>query len=578
MLVRLFGRSLTFARDVPIQGILWGLILGVGMLQADTGVVIGSFTNVQNAQSLKKQSWNLELSLPLQDIRVITNQEGPRALHRVVLIPSQSGQARNLLPMVRAAGFESAWVVQLPASQLVFASASPPDIESTNASSPDTLATAAKTTDARKPVVTLASKGANTPKATREPSKLLSRLGNNTSVTFRLKGFGSASQVPSSDLSRAAQGDNSTNSTLDLRTMLQHDSGAWSVEMAHTLLIQHGDQLGPTLAASGLNPVVVSDDRRLMDLTFDLNDGQRHQALHRLDRLNAQWRSDQWSVTLGRQAVSWGSGIVFQPLDPFNPFAPTAVDRDYKAGDDLVLIERLFENGHDMQLMRVFRRDAADQVSNSAASTAAKWHGYAGPLEFELIAAQHYGRDFFGVSGRVPLGPAVLRSDIAIREGVSAGTQNSQWGTLGIVNVDVAFPWRGRTIYAFAEYFHNDFGLSDLSSPLTQLPADLQVGLERGEFFNLMRDYLALGGSLEWHPLLTQQLTLITNLHDASSLVQMQLAWDVAQNQNVQLGWVGFTGGGGDEFAPVSIGALPTDQTLTQGGGDRVYLRWAGYF
>ena len=124
MRVRLFGRGLTFARDVPIQGMLWGLILGVGTLQADTGVVIGSFTNVQNAQSLKQQSWNLELSLPLQDIRVITNQEGPRTLHRVVLIPSQSGQARNLLPMVRAAGFESAWVVQLPASQLVFAGAS----------------------------------------------------------------------------------------------------------------------------------------------------------------------------------------------------------------------------------------------------------------------------------------------------------------------------------------------------------------------------------------------------------------------------------------------------------------------
>ena len=62
---------------------------------------------------------------------------------------------------------------------------------------------------------------------------------------------------------------------------------------------------------------------------------------------------DHWAVTVGRQAVSWGSGIVFQPLDPFNPFAPTAVDRDYKAGDDLVLIERLFDNGHDAQLLRV---------------------------------------------------------------------------------------------------------------------------------------------------------------------------------------------------------------------------------
>ena len=577
MLVGLFGRLCTLRLIVPIQGFLLSLILGAGPLQADTGVVIGSFADVQNAQSLKQQSWNLELSLPLQDIRVITNQEGPRTLHRVVLIPSKGDQARSLLPTVRAAGFASAWVVQLPALESVVA-ASPSSMEPANAPAPDALTIPATAADARKPVVTLASRGGNTSAAAEERKKLLPRFGDNTSVTFRLKGFGSAIQVPSSDLSRAAQGDHSTNSTLDLRTMLQHDSGAWSVEMAHTLLIQHGDQLGPTLAASGLNPVVVSDDRRLMDLTFDLNDGQRHQALHRLDRLNAQWRSDQWAVTLGRQAVSWGSGIVFQPLDPFNPFAPTAVDRDYKAGDDLVLIERLFENGHDMQLMRVFRRDAADQVSNSAASTAAKWHGYAGPLEFELIAAQHYDRDFFGVSGRVPLGPAVLRSDIAIREGVSAGTQNSQWGTLGIVNVDVAFPWRGRTIYAFAEYFHNDFGLSELSSPLMQLPADLQEGVVRGEFFNLMRDYLALGGSLEWHPLLTQQLTLITNLHDASSLVQMQLAWDVAQNQNVQLGWVGFTGGGGDEFAPVSIGALPTGQTVTQGGGDRVYLRWAGYF
>lgn len=406
----------------------------------------------------------------------------------------------------------------------------------------------------------------------------LPSLGDETSVTFRLKGFVGATQVPWSDFSRAAAGNHSTNSTLDFRTMLQYDSGAWSFEVAHTLLLQHSDQLSQRVSTSGLDQVVVSDDQRLFDLTFELNDGQHHRSLHRLDRLNVQWRSDQWAVTLGRQAVSWGSGIVFQPLDPFNPFAPTAVDRDYKAEDDLVLIERLFESGHDVQLLRVFRRDDTDQARNSAASTAAKWHGYAGSLEFELIAAQHYDRYFFGVSGRVPLGPAVLRSDIAIREGISAGTLRSQRSTLGIINIDVAFPWRGRTIYAFAEYFHNDFGLSELPSLLTELPADLQEGLARGEFFNLMRDYLAIGGSLEWHPLLTQQLTLITNLHDASSLVQMQLAWDVAQNQNVQLGWVGFTGGGGDEFAPVSIGALPTGKTVTQGGGDRVYLRWAGYF
>jgi hypothetical protein len=133
-------------------------------------------------------------------------------------------------------------------------------------------------------------------------------------------------------------------------------------------------------------------------------------------------------------------------------------------------------------------------------------------------------------------------------------------------------------VYAFAEYFHNDFGLAQMPSPLATLPDGLQIGLQRGEFFNLMRDYLAVGGSFEWHPLLNQQLTAITNLHDSSSLLQMQFAYDIGQNQNVQLGWVGSTGGSDDEFAPIVVGALPMGQPVTQGGGNRVYLRWAGYF
>lgn len=54
-----------------------------------------------------------------------------------------------------------------------------------------------------------------------------------------------------------------------------------------------------------------------------------------------------WAATLGRQAVSWGNGMVYAPMDLFNPFAPTVVDQDHKAGDDLILVERLFSSGND---------------------------------------------------------------------------------------------------------------------------------------------------------------------------------------------------------------------------------------
>ena len=552
-----------------------GLMLLVlsAALRAEPAVVIGSFADVQNASALQQAASSLELVLPVREIRTVAYDGGDRVLHRVVVLPLDASETPKLRQAIQEMGYGGAWVAEV----IIQADQSPLPVQQGSATPAlDAMKTpaAAATGPAMLPLYRdnlMLSQPGMAPK-----SRLWFK--GDTSLTFRVKGFASAGNVVKTDVYRDSLGNRRHDSAVDLRTMLQHDVGSWSFEAAHTTLVQYGDTLLLGQTSSGAEQVVVSDDLRLLNLTDELNEGRRHQTLHRLDRLNAQWRSNHWAVTVGRQAVSWGSGIVFQPLDPFNPFAPTAVDRDYKAGDDLVLIERLFDNGHDAQLLHVFRRDSLDSVNGDVASTAAKWHGYAGSLEFEVIAAQHYDTEFFGLSGRVPVGPAVVRSDIAMRRGISQDALNNDWGALGVINIDVAFPWRGRTVYAFAEYFHNDFGVSELPTPLTSLPADLQAGLERGEFFNLTRDYLAVGGTFEWHPLLTQQLTVITNLHDSSSLLQMRFAYDVGQNQNMQLGWIGSTGGSGDEFAPITVGVMPTGQSLTQGGGDRVYLRWAGYF
>lgn len=563
---------------------LLGLVSGQ-VLRAEPAVVIGTFSSLENATALQSTAADNRRIAPMRDVRVVQTQRDGQLLHRVVLLPLGPGDARALQQTAQGNGYADAWLadveVEVGAAAVGDNLGADPFLAAERVRQRHRDADPQKVAPANqgrsKPLLPLYRNGEEAVQRDERSWRPSSRQPKgDTSLTFRLKGFASTAGLPVADFNRSNLGSRRKDGALDFRTMLQHDVGNWSLELAHSALVQYGK--GLSLGQLSGEQIVVSDDLRLMNLTADVNDGSRHRSLHRFDRLNAQWRSDRWAVTVGRQAVSWGSGIVFQPLDPFNPFAPTAVDRDYKAGDDLVLVERLFDNGHDAQLLHVFRRNAQDSVSSEVASTAAKWHGYAGLVEFELIVAQHYDTEFFGVSGRIPVGPAVLRSDIAMRHGISQSQQNDDWGVLGIVNIDVAFPWRNRTVYAFAEYFHNDFGLTELPSPLTSVPLDLQAGLSRGEFFNLMRDYLAVGGSFEWHPLLTQQLTVITNLHDSSSLLQMQFAYDVGQNQNMQLGWIGSTGGSGDEFAPISVGALPTGQPITQGGGDRIYLRWAGYF
>ena len=350
----------------------------------------------------------------------------------------------------------------------------------------------------------------------------------------RLKWFTTAGFLPAHDVQRQQLGTPSTDSTVDLRLMFKHDVGAVRLILDHSTVLLSGDatelQLGPD---SSLDQTVVNDARRALDMTWEIEDGNRHSSFHRIDRLALQWQKGDWGVTLGRQAVSWGSGIVFQPMDPFNPFSPTVVDRDYKAGDDLLLIDRLFENGSDLQLLHVVRRDEFDDIGSDVSSTAAKWHGYVGEVEVEIIAAQHFDEPWAGLTFRVPIGEALLRTDI-----VSSRLKSGGWQISGLMNVDYSFTLADHNAYLFAEYFHNDVGVNELPSNPALLPEDLLQRLGRGEVFNVMRDYTAFGGNIEWHPLVSQTATLITNLHDSSSLFQTNISYIPSDNTSVQFGWI----------------------------------------
>jgi hypothetical protein len=115
----------------------------------------------------------------------------------------------------------------------------------------------------------------------------------------------------------------------------------------------------------------LDDDRRLMDLTHTIKEEDSWFLLQRLDRLylalNWQWGS----VRVGRQAVTWGNGFVFNPMDLFNPFPPTSIDRDYKVGDDMINAQFSLPHSGDIQLLYVARRNPdTSEVDSDQASVA----------------------------------------------------------------------------------------------------------------------------------------------------------------------------------------------------------------
>ena len=385
----------------------------------------------------------------------------------------------------------------------------------------------------------------------------------------RFKWFSTGGLLPSHDLQRQRKGTPAYDHSADLRIMVRHNAGELSFSLDQATTWLYGDGLafnnGPDTA---VDQTVREDSRRRWDWTWVLEQGPRKRTLSRIDRFAMQWTPGDWSITLGRQAVSWGSGMVFQPMDLFSPFSPTVVDRDYKAGDDVVLVDRLLNNGHDLQLLHVVRRDADGEVSGDVSSSALKWHGYFSSVEFEAVAARHYDEPVYAATLRMPLGTALLRTDVVATRDLAG-----DWIYSGIVNADVSFVVDGRNAYAFLEFFHNGWGVDELPQSALTLPRDLTERVARGELFNLMKDYSAVGFTYEWHPLITQATTLITNLHDSSSLVQAGITYVPGDHQSVQFGWIEPLGRAGDEFGGVPLFG---DRT-TSGGGSRFYLRWVYY-
>jgi hypothetical protein len=524
-------------------------------------VVVGSYANDSNAQQAQTKVANyLRQSGIVAQTQIIESAGRLRVAVLALEQPSQS-----LLRRLRQGPYKDAWRLKTkrPTTPVNAVAAQP-------------LAVPQAPTMARKQAP---SRATATPVQARVKARSLRKpkpIAQPMEFDARIKGFALAADLPGNDWQRQSFANPTTDFSGDLRLMLNKTVGSLQFQLHHSSLLQAGDtvQWGQGAVAQ-VDQMTATDAHRLLDMTWQTDSGRRHQWGHRIDRMSVQWQQADWSVTLGRQAVSWGSGIVFQPLDPFNPFAPTAVDRDYKNGDDLVLIERLLPNGHDLQVLHVMRRDERQQLRSRVSSTAAKWHGYLFDSEFELIAASHYDQDFVGLSIRQPVGPAVVRTDLAWREGLQSG---DRWRLLGIVNADVAFPIRDRMAYVFAEYFYNDFGMQSMPGPLGTIPQQLETALLRGEVFNLMREYLAVGASYQWHPLLTQSLSVISNLSDGSALLQGQLSIDSAQNQQLQFGFIGGYADPGDEFAPLPAALSPQGELLTQGGSDRYYLRWAWYF
>ncbi len=320
----------------------------------------------------------------------------------------------------------------------------------------------------------------------------------------------------------------------------------------------------PSYAAAVSTP---EDETRFLDLTRSYKVEKDYLAYHRLDRLSLTYQPAWGMLRLGRQAVTWGNGLLFNPMDLFNPFSPRAIDKDYKTGDDMAYGRVYTEKAGTWQFLYVPRRDAADgEVKWDRSSLAAKVRYFFGDLELNLMAAEHYTDEVAGLGLSGYLGNAAWRVD-ATRSFLNPDAHRSGFWNL-TANIDYSWTWWGKNWYGFLEYYHSGLGTRRYEEAVSE--PELMDRLERGETFVLGQDYLAGHLNMEVHPLVNLYLTVINNLHDPSGSVQPRLTWDAKQNVTITLGSTLFYGERGTEFGGIEA---PASKCVFK-PADTVYL-WA---
>ncbi len=360
-----------------------------------------------------------------------------------------------------------------------------------------------------------------------------------------------------------------------LRINFAASKGQWTFDAAWQLYGAWGDrvELLRDLSPASLPGFshLPNDDRRLLNLTDTISDDGKFAAVHRLDRLSATWSSEKVVVRIGRQAISWGNGLVFSPLDIVNPFDPTAVDTEYKAGDDMLYAQYLRDNGDDIEFAQVFRRDPVTGDPESYASTTAvKYHGLVGDGEFDVLVSKHYDETTIGIGGNRSVGGAVVHGDVVWADSIDGGELQL------VANISYSWMWGGKNVSGLLEYYFNGFGQSsgryDLAA-LTQNTALLDR-LQRGETFTLGRNYLAGGLAIEMTPLWMLTPNLFTNLDDGSSLLQVVTRNSLGDEAEILAAINLPIGPAGSEFGGIGAG-LPGVYLSTDAS---VFVQFGWYF
>jgi hypothetical protein len=325
----------------------------------------------------------------------------------------------------------------------------------------------------------------------------------------------------------------------------------WRVEWGdHAVVDVHQRVLASVTSSGALGPAGFGVSRRpgrAFDATAVWVDADGTRVVHDFDRFAVRLFTGPVDWTVGRQAISWGTSVLFPVADLWAAFSPFELDVEERPGVDGIRA-LAYPGGVEVDGVLVDRGD--DGVSGAVRGS---WSG----TRFEIWGG--VGRFWdrtLGLAGVTWLGDhAQLRLEGAVGDATRV--------TVGVDRVSTR-------LSVSAEVHYNGDGVGSTREYPTALTSAV---LARGETYYLGRYYAgaAIVGSPDVEGRLSLSLSGLANLEDGSTAWTPSASYDLGRSARIGIGGLLSTG---DRPAPaVGDPGIPLLPTEFGAYGGQVFVR-----
>ena len=340
-------------------------------------------------------------------------------------------------------------------------------------------------------------------------------------------------------------------------------------------------KLEQTLGTSVLNEATetlnsffaAEDSPRFLDMEAEMPLAGQQRMAHGIDRLFLRASSSYVEFEVGRIALSWGTGRIWNPTDMWSPFSPTQIDKEEKRGVDLAhLTFQIPKVGSLEGVFAPLDTEHHNQMRMDDSAAGGRLRFNIGEYDISVMSG-YFATDTvagFDFSGYIK--DAGFRGEATYT--VVNRKDHERDYIRAVLSVDYGFAaaWNP---YLLFEYYFNGMGEPDPDDYLDRYAdTSVQRQVSMGRSFSLGQDYMSLMTTLQPHPLVTMALQPLMNIDDQSFFIHFNVRYSVLDFVDIMAGTNLFFGKDNSEFGGIEIEELD----ISFRSPDMYYLYLKAYF